>query len=84
MPAPLCFFRFVSAEEAEWLRPDGEVQRGALADLSSQGDGARKSYDFTVGGVGAQVYLRGRLAVSGGELRIGSEGKYIPRKPGNL
>ena len=42
MPAPLCFFRFVSAEEAEWLRPDGEVQRGALADLSSQGDGARQ------------------------------------------
>ena len=42
MPAPLCFFRFVSADEAEWLRPDGEVQRGPLADLSSQGDGARQ------------------------------------------
>ena len=42
MPAPLCFFRFVSAEEAEWLRPDGEVQRGPLADLSSQSDGARQ------------------------------------------
>ncbi|HPE73422.1 MAG TPA: type II secretion system protein GspL [Candidatus Competibacter sp.] len=42
MPAPLCFFRFVSADEAEWLRPDGEVQRGSLADLSSQGDGARQ------------------------------------------
>lgn len=42
MPAPLCFFRFVSADEAEWLRPDGEVQRGPLADLSSQSDGARQ------------------------------------------
>ena len=42
MPAPLCFFRFVSAEESEWLRPDGEVQRGPLADLSSQSDGARQ------------------------------------------
>lgn len=42
MPASLCFFRFVSAEEAEWLRPDGEVQRGPLADLSSQSDGARQ------------------------------------------
>jgi len=42
VPAPLCFFRFVSADEAEWLRPDGEVQRGSLADLSSQGDGARQ------------------------------------------
>lgn len=42
MPAPLCFFRFVSTDEAEWLRPDGEVQRGSLADLSSQGDGARQ------------------------------------------
>lgn len=42
MPAPLCFFRFVSADEAEWLRPDGEVQRGPLADLSSQSDGVRQ------------------------------------------
>jgi general secretion pathway protein L len=42
VPAPLCFFRFVSADEAEWLRPDGEVQRGPLADLSSQSDGARQ------------------------------------------
>ena len=42
MPASLCFFRFVSAEEAEWLRPDGEIQRGPLVDLSSQGDGARQ------------------------------------------
>lgn len=42
MPAPLCFFRFVSADEAEWLRPDGEVQRGPLADLPSQSDGARQ------------------------------------------
>ncbi|QQS53827.1 MAG: type II secretion system protein GspL [Candidatus Competibacteraceae bacterium] len=42
MPAPLCFFRFVAANEAEWLHPDGEVQRGSLADLSSQSDGARQ------------------------------------------
>ena len=34
-------FRFVSADEAG-LRPDGEVQRGPLADLSSQSDGARQ------------------------------------------
>jgi dihydropyrimidinase len=39
---------------------------------------------FKTKGSIAQVYLRGRLAVSGGELRIGSEGKYIPRKPGKL
>lgn len=36
MPAPLCFFRFLSPDQAEWLRPTGEVQRGALAELASQ------------------------------------------------
>ncbi len=41
MPAPLCFFRFFSADEAEWLRPDGEVQRGTLADLAGQVGGPR-------------------------------------------
>ena len=39
---------------------------------------------FQTKGSIAQVYLRGRLAVSGGELRIASEGVYIPRKPGTL
>ncbi len=42
MPAPLCFFRFVSADQAEWLPPDGEVQRGPLADLVGQTNGARQ------------------------------------------
>ena len=42
MPAPLCFFRFVSDDEAEWLRPDGKVQRGPLADLAAQTVGARQ------------------------------------------
>jgi dihydropyrimidinase len=39
---------------------------------------------FRTRGSIAQVYLRGRLAVSGGELRIASEGVYIPRTPGTL
>ena len=33
MPAPLCFFRFLAPDQAEWLRPDGGVQLGALAEL---------------------------------------------------
>lgn len=33
MPAPLCFFRFLAPDQAEWLRPDGGVQHGALAEL---------------------------------------------------
>ena len=41
MPAPLCFFRFLSPDQAEWLRPDSGVQRGALAELVSQAGNTR-------------------------------------------
>ncbi|HOW76606.1 MAG TPA: type II secretion system protein GspL [Candidatus Competibacteraceae bacterium] len=41
MPAPLCFFRFLAPDQAEWLRPDGEIQRGALAELASQAGSVR-------------------------------------------
>lgn len=35
---------------------------------------------FQTHGSIAQVYLRGKLAVDHGEVKIGAEGKYIPRK----
>lgn len=36
MASSLIFFRFQSSERAEWLRPDGVVQQGALTELSAQ------------------------------------------------
>jgi general secretion pathway protein L len=36
VPALLCFFRFLSPDQAEWLRPDGGVQCGSLAELAGQ------------------------------------------------
>ncbi len=41
MPAPLWLFRFISTDQAEWLRPDGEVHRGPLADLAGRTGDAR-------------------------------------------
>lgn len=41
MPAPSCFFRFFSSDQGEWLRPDGSVQRGSLAELASQAGNIR-------------------------------------------
>jgi len=34
VPAPLGVFRLLSPDQAEWLRPDGAVQRGPLAELA--------------------------------------------------
>jgi hypothetical protein len=36
VPAPLCFFRFLSLDQAEWLHPNSEVQRGPLPELATQ------------------------------------------------
>ncbi|MCP5158531.1 MAG: type II secretion system protein GspL [Gammaproteobacteria bacterium] len=36
MPVPLCFFRFFSSDQAEWLRSDGTIQRGPLPELAGQ------------------------------------------------
>ncbi|PIE83402.1 MAG: type II secretion system protein GspL [Candidatus Contendobacter odensis] len=36
LPASRLFFRFLSTEHAEWLRPDEAVQHGSLAELSTQ------------------------------------------------
>ncbi|MDG4553492.1 MAG: type II secretion system protein GspL [Candidatus Competibacter sp.] len=60
MPAPLCFFRFFSADEAEWLRPDGEIQRGPLTDLAVRAGGAR----LVLAAPGEAVTLH-RLALPG-------------------
>ena len=35
MPAPLGVFRLLSPDQAEWLRPDGAVQRGSLVELAA-------------------------------------------------
>ena len=39
---------------------------------------------FRTHGSIAQVYLRGQLAVDHGEIKIGPEGEYIPRRAGAL
>jgi len=41
VPAPLCFFRFLSSDQAEWRRPDGEIQRGLLPELAAQASNVR-------------------------------------------
>ena len=41
VPAPFCFFRFHSPDQAEWLRPEGQVQRGPLRELADQVGGVR-------------------------------------------
>ncbi len=41
LPAPLCFFRFQSPNQAEWLCPNRAIQRGALAELAQQTAGSR-------------------------------------------
>ncbi|HHW78222.1 MAG TPA: type II secretion system protein GspL [Xanthomonadaceae bacterium] len=42
MPAPILFFRLLSPDQAEWLRPDGKVRRGPLTELAGQTGGARQ------------------------------------------
>ena len=37
LPIPLCFFRFQTPDQAEWLSSAGVVQRGALAELAARG-----------------------------------------------
>lgn len=41
MPAPLSFFRFRTPEQVEWLRSDGVVQRGSLAEMEAQAASGR-------------------------------------------
>ncbi|MFZ4790190.1 MAG: type II secretion system protein GspL [Candidatus Competibacteraceae bacterium] len=41
MPAPLGLFRVLSPDQAEWLRPDGAVQRGPLAELAALSSSVR-------------------------------------------
>ena len=41
MPAPLCFFRFQTPDQAEWLSSNGAVRRGSLSELAAQVTGAR-------------------------------------------
>jgi len=41
VPAPLNFFRLLAPDQAEWLRPDGAVQHGSLAELARQAGGGR-------------------------------------------
>lgn len=41
MPAPLCFFRLQTPGQAEWLRPNRPIRRGALAELAAQAAGFR-------------------------------------------
>lgn len=42
MPASFVFFRLLSSEEAEWLSPSGNVQRGALSELAEAATGSRQ------------------------------------------
>lgn len=41
MPAPLCFFRFQTPDQAEWLSSNGAVRRGSLSELAAQVTGTR-------------------------------------------
>ena len=41
MPAPHCFFRFQTPDQAEWLSSNGAVQRGSLSELAAEVRGAR-------------------------------------------
>lgn len=36
VPTPLGFFRFSTPDQAEWLTPDGAIQRGPLSELAAQ------------------------------------------------
>lgn len=42
MPAQPVFFRLLSLDQAEWLRPDGEVRRGTLPELAAETSGVRR------------------------------------------
>ncbi|MFZ1642222.1 MAG: type II secretion system protein GspL [Candidatus Contendobacter sp.] len=41
MPAPLCFFRLLAPDQAEWLYPNSAMRRGLLSELATQAMGAR-------------------------------------------
>ena len=41
MPAPICFFRFQTPDQAEWLCSSGAAGRGSLSELAARVTGAR-------------------------------------------